>query len=172
VIVWVDRFIHSLVLPVIWYILFCCCHNNRNRSRIASNISTPAEARTAPPQPPNVTILQHDHSMLEVQQVDQYDIHKYHDVSFEYYFNLLVSNFKAANGGNDRFTFIKTKNGHFLLKDGNNFVFKGKQTSCDARNFLLELHDVGYHYESWKEKRDAGGYNHKDYKSNTTPPHS
>jgi hypothetical protein len=110
--------------------------------------------------------------MLEVQQVDQYDIHKYHDVSFEYYFNLLVSNFKAANGGNDRFTFIKTKNGHFLLKDGNNFVFKGKQTSCDARNFLLELHDVGYHYESWKEKRDAGGYNHKDYKSNTTPPHS
>jgi hypothetical protein len=83
-------------------------------------------------------------------------------VTPEFYLHRLNENFIMRNGAN-QYQWVKTPQ-HFLLKDNSKrgrdrWIYKRNKNVVNARNTMLELHDVGYSVEQWLAK-DFGSFNY------------
>jgi hypothetical protein len=88
------------------------------------------------------------------------------DPNEDYYLGILKHNLRKMGFG-ERIRIVKSSS-HILIQDNKTFVLKLDRTPCNARNLMLEFHDVDYDYDAWKKKMDEGGFN-IEYSSRTTP---
>lgn len=159
---------------------FDCCLCRRGASRMASLTHTPTEAQTpavAAEVPMGLTApakSTNDYSHANIGALPDYPFYNVRhqpvsEVTAEFYLQRLNENFVMRNGAN-RYQWMNT-NMHFLLKDHSQkgrdaWIYKRNKNVVNARNTMLELHDVSYSVEEWLAK-DFGSFN---YVETDTPP--
>ena len=130
---------------------------------MASLSATPTEAQT--PETPegmaHSTPLDNSHARVEALPDHAfYDIQHHRpasEVTPEFYLTKLNVSFTKVNG-NYQYRWVTTPH-HFLLQEGQRWIYKRNKNVVNARNTMLELNEVGYSVEQWLVK-DFGSFNY------------